>query len=263
MFSLMAPAPSDGNDLAIDRDSHGVGEIRRSNGSVAVVNHDFWSPQTWGDWEHLARVVEIPLEMIRRGKLTQAEILAAARAWYDRQRIQAQLLAEAQLKVGLKHNGTVIESSSQAPDDVIPPKRLAHRPWPGSADWHNWGVGVDQRGQWHLFHFQRWGDARSVYRWVRHRHARVPIARGQMDELARAFIPRGTVPIHDADDLAHRKPIVSRLRDVIRTSVRGEGHKPRGSPIQRPTTAIRAWQAAVKLGIVRRRERHFEFRVGY
>jgi hypothetical protein len=163
----------------------------------------------------------------------------------------------------LNSNGIVNESSSQAPDDVIPPKRFTHRPWPGSADWHNWGVGVDQRGLWHLFHFQRWGDARSVYRWARHRHARVPISPGQMDELARAFIARGTVPIHDAHDLVHKKPIISRLRDVIRTSVLGEGHKPKGSPIQRPTTAVRAWQGVVKFGIVRRRERHFEFRVRY
>lgn len=263
MLPFVATAPSVRNILAVERDRSGTGGMPGCSDSIAVVDHDFWSPQTWGDWEHLARVVEVPLEAIRRGDLTQAEILAAARAWYNRQRIQAQFLAEAQLKVGLKHNGIVNESNSQALEDVIPPKRFTHRPWPGSADWHNWGVGVDQRGQWHLFHFQRWGDARSVYRWVRHRHARVPISPGQMDELARAFVARGTVPIHDTNDLDHKKPIVSRLRDVIRTSVRGEGHKPKGSPIQRPTTAVRVWQAVVKFGIVRRRERHFELRAKY
>jgi putative hemolysin len=51
-------------------------------------------PDTIEDWEHLARIVEIPAETIKTGNLTAREIFACALAWADRQTIKAKLAAE-------------------------------------------------------------------------------------------------------------------------------------------------------------------------
>lgn len=54
----------------------------------------FARPETIEDWEHLARVVEIPVETIKTGHLTAREIFACALAWADRQTIKTKLTAE-------------------------------------------------------------------------------------------------------------------------------------------------------------------------
>lgn len=51
----------------------------------------FTPPESIEDWEHLARIVEIPAETIRTGNLTPREIFACALAWADRQKIKAKL----------------------------------------------------------------------------------------------------------------------------------------------------------------------------
>jgi hypothetical protein len=51
----------------------------------------FSRPESIEDWEHLARIVEIPAETIRTGNLTPREIFACALAWADRQTIKAKL----------------------------------------------------------------------------------------------------------------------------------------------------------------------------
>ena len=56
----------------------------------------FDQPATIADWEHLARIVEIPTETIRSGDLTAREIFACALAWADRQTIKAKLTADTQ-----------------------------------------------------------------------------------------------------------------------------------------------------------------------
>ncbi len=54
----------------------------------------FARPETIEDWEHLARIVEIPAETIKTGNLTAREIFACALAWVDRQKIKAKLAAD-------------------------------------------------------------------------------------------------------------------------------------------------------------------------
>jgi hypothetical protein len=49
--------------------------------------------ETLEDWEHLARIIEIPAETIRGGKWTAREVFDHARAWADRQTIIAKLAA--------------------------------------------------------------------------------------------------------------------------------------------------------------------------
>lgn len=60
-----------------------------------LAGRHFARPETIDDWEHLARIVEIPAETIRTGNLTAREIFACALAWSDRQTIKAKLAAEA------------------------------------------------------------------------------------------------------------------------------------------------------------------------
>ena len=55
----------------------------------------FTPPKTIEDWQHLARIVEIPHETIRSGNLTAREIHACALAWADRQKIKVKLTAGA------------------------------------------------------------------------------------------------------------------------------------------------------------------------
>lgn len=63
-------------------------------------------PDSIEDWEHLARIVEIPDETIRSGKLTAREIHAWALAWADRQKIKAKLAASANAPTSTKPGKT-------------------------------------------------------------------------------------------------------------------------------------------------------------
>ncbi len=51
----------------------------------------FELPKTIDDWEHLARIVEMPFEIVRSGDFTLVETRAVALAWADRQRLRAKL----------------------------------------------------------------------------------------------------------------------------------------------------------------------------
>ena len=70
-------------------------------------------------------------------------------------------------------------------------KTFTHRPWPGSKEWQNWGTRRDEHGNWHVLHFQRWGDANAVYRWARHSYATVKMVPGAMAEVASRFMENG------------------------------------------------------------------------
>lgn len=137
-------------------------------------------------------------------------------------------------------------------------RQFIHKPWPGSNSWHNWGIGRDKKGVWHLFHFQRASDARASYRWIRHRYARVAIPQGAVDRLAQKLLSDGFV-------MGHKKYryLVTRLRNAIRDSLAGEGHSPQGDPI--PWDREKAeYRPAIKFGIVQirgsgRRTREYTF----
>jgi hypothetical protein len=58
----------------------------------------FVPPESIEEWEHLARIVEMPFEAIRAGTLTGREIHACALAWADRQRMKADLAAGGRIK---------------------------------------------------------------------------------------------------------------------------------------------------------------------
>ena len=51
----------------------------------------FQAPRTLEEWEHLARIVELPFETIRSGDFTLADVRAIALAWVDRQRVKTKL----------------------------------------------------------------------------------------------------------------------------------------------------------------------------
>lgn len=67
-------------------------------------------PESIEDWEHLARIVEIPLETIQSGKLTAREIHACALAWADRQKIKAKLAASAHGQTPAPAPGAKVEA---------------------------------------------------------------------------------------------------------------------------------------------------------
>jgi hypothetical protein len=78
--------------------------LRASGDELAA--QGFTPPATIEDWEHLARIVEIPLETIRTGNLTAREIHACALAWADRQKIKAKLTAIANPPTSTKPTAT-------------------------------------------------------------------------------------------------------------------------------------------------------------
>lgn len=157
----------------------------------------------------------------------------------------------------LKDTSQTARAESKTDEDpAAEQRRFIHKPWPGSDSWHNWGVGVDDEGRWHLFHFWRSGDASAIYQWKHHRHARVKIAAGQMDAIARRFVEQQSLPVSGDDEIERIKPVISRLRKVLGAAVLAEGHKPEGSPIQSPTADRPAYLAAIKFGKVVNKNRH-------
>lgn len=66
--------------------------LRASGDDLAAAG--FEPPQTVEDWEHLARIVEMPFATIRSGNFTYADVYAVAMAWVDRQKMKARLAAE-------------------------------------------------------------------------------------------------------------------------------------------------------------------------
>jgi len=152
-------------------------------------------------------------------------------------------------------------SSASGEPPLLPEKPYTHRPFPGSNDWHNWALGVDKGGRWHLFHYQRWGDATGVFRWVRHRYARIHVAAGKMTAVAQEFVSKGYCNA-GSDRVRELKSTISRLRQVIVRAVRGEGHRPQGSPIRAPSSDRMEWTPVIRFGKVRRRHRHYRITLG-
>jgi len=68
-------------------------ENAQATGKELEARH-FARPESIEDWEHLARIVEIPDETLRKGNITAREIFACALAWADRQKIKAKLSAQ-------------------------------------------------------------------------------------------------------------------------------------------------------------------------
>ena len=109
----------------------------------------------------------------------------------------------------------------------VEPRVHQRRPWPGANSWSNWGVGLDDAANWHLFHFRREGTPC----WMRHAHADLKITRGRLDNLARQFVEDGEVFVTARSQINSRKSDISRLRKAIKLAVHGEGIFPHGDPI--------------------------------
>jgi len=81
----------------------------------------FARPKTLEDWEHLARIVEIPEDYIQTGKWTAREIFARATAWADRQTIKTKLATDTKTDAGNKRaiieSGGRVESNNPADSD--------------------------------------------------------------------------------------------------------------------------------------------------
>ena len=85
-----------------------------------MTERGFDTPQTVEQWERLARIVECPLDEIRNGSLTAAEIFEHAVAWADRKRIEAKLSG----------NNTERKDECAKPesDDDLPKSKRANQP---------------------------------------------------------------------------------------------------------------------------------------
>ena len=126
-------------------------------------------------------------------------------------------------------------------------RAFRRRHWPGADKWHNWGVGVDDDNNWHLFHFHREGKSQ----WVRHNHAYLNITPGRLAQTAKLLADGGELGI-DAS-ISAVKPWVSRLRMAIVKAVHGEGIFPQGNPI--PFDYERAtYRPVIRFGRVKRNE---------
>jgi hypothetical protein len=95
--------------------------LRTSGDDLAAAG--FEPPQTIEDWEHLARIVEMPFKTIRSGNFTYADVYAVAMAWVDRQRVKAQLAAEsgAGRVAGQAPRATRPAGSESDTDETAPP----------------------------------------------------------------------------------------------------------------------------------------------
>lgn len=56
------------------------------------------APQTLEEWEHLARIVEMPFETIRSGNYTFSDVYTMALAWIDRQQLKERIADQASRK---------------------------------------------------------------------------------------------------------------------------------------------------------------------
>ena len=80
----------------------------------------FMPPKTLEDWEHLARIVEMPFETIQAGHFTARDVYVMALAWADRQRMKARL--------GWGDQAT-------KPVEAVGPAKPTHSPDFTSVDW--------------------------------------------------------------------------------------------------------------------------------
>ncbi|MEX0704121.1 MAG: hypothetical protein WD069_18615 [Planctomycetales bacterium] len=128
--------------------------------------------------------------------------------------------------------------------------------FPGWSKWHNWGFGLDERRNWHLFHFRRPTGPRHVARWIHHRRAVVSFAEGLMTELALKLAEEGV--IREQDFVRKINPEVSGLRKHLRKIVEAEGHCLKADPLARDNEH-RLWRPKARFGRARKRDRAWLF----
>lgn len=84
-----------------------------------------------------------------------------------------------------------------------------------------------------------------------------------MTQVASRFMENGVLSVTDDSETDRIKPTIARLRRVIKDAVTGEGHSPKGNPVQF-NRATGSYQAIVKIGRAKRTDsRHYLFEIAY
>lgn len=83
---------------AIERLAEQIRQTMRATGDELAAR-GFKAPETLEEWEHLARIVEMPFETIRSGNYTFSDVYVTALAWIDRQQLKERFADQASRKL--------------------------------------------------------------------------------------------------------------------------------------------------------------------
>lgn len=86
---------------------------RLTGGELAA--RGFSLPEALEDWEHLARIVEMPFETIQSGNFTARDVYVMALAWVDRQKIKSKLAADSNAPTSTKPTASKADPATPAP----------------------------------------------------------------------------------------------------------------------------------------------------
>ena len=188
-------------------------------------------------WVRLARIVEVDAASV-----TVDELVEEACAWAERVRVTERIRMQV---AGPGITGSTVPSQG-------------NYSFPGSREWGNWGLGMDWKGRWHLFHMPRDHGG-----WVRQRFAITEIPTGIPDGLARGLVAgNGILPLVEAQNIWQqfsrgisasgrgtgpvRSPM-TKLRRAIERMLQQDGHEPQGLPIVWNRTE-RHWRSRIRFG---------------
>lgn len=159
-------------------------------------------------------------------------------------------------RAALENSAAKAKSRHATPDDegvVWQGKRF-----PGCLLWSNWGFGMDQKGDWHLFHRQQATRAGDSAVWRRNPQAPVRFAKGLMTRLAKELAEVGVIT--EGAFAQSIKPGVSRLRSRLSEILQSIGYQPEGDPLPYDAEK-RAWRPLVRFGTAELLDsRHWRFR---
>jgi hypothetical protein len=128
--------------------------------------------------------------------------------------------------------------------------------FPGCNQWSNWGFGLDENGNWHLFFRRRADRAGEQTRWLRNLQVSIQFARGSMTKLAKELTETGQITQARYD---HLNPDVSKLRTRISKILEVAGYRPEGDPLPYDSEN-RLWRPIVRFGTAEQLEsRHWNF----
>ncbi|MFO0828094.1 MAG: hypothetical protein U0572_08080 [Phycisphaerales bacterium] len=124
IWARIRTASADERERAACKFAETMQEALRASGEELAAA-GFEPPQSIEDWEHLARIVEMPFETIRTGNFTYADVYAVAMAWVDRQKMKARLASESG-SGGLVGQAPAagIRASGESDTDETPPPAL-------------------------------------------------------------------------------------------------------------------------------------------
>lgn len=98
---------------AIEKLAEQIRQSIRATGDELTAR-GFKAPQTLEEWEHLARIVEMPFETIRSGDYTFSDVYVMALAWIDRQKLREHVGKQVSHK-SVEQRPTEVEEASPIP----------------------------------------------------------------------------------------------------------------------------------------------------